>query len=405
MPERRASQGPIALGVALVLALVEGSAAAAPRVMVWPGRPGYRVAPIEDALGADGVEVVRHQALAEAIERHRRDTGQGWETRWIERTLEGAQERYLRLELGTMILLLEDAEPHAVRVSGAGRCEGLWELEFRRGLGHWAQGQTAEAGARFELALELDPDRRPLAELYGPDVTAAFLQALATQGNRIERPVALRVEPPDAVVDIDCRERDGDRVALRPGLHAVRARAPGFAPWGAVVDLHERDAIEVRLVPLDPADDPLERWAKSTEVDGVDDGSPSAHAALMDVARSQGAAAVLVVTRTPQGVRVRPWGIDGIGTAVERADPLQAVRAALALLDDDGRLQAPAPVVAPGPGPDGRPQPAAERKPVLRTWWFWTIVGSVALTGTAVGLGVGLGRREPAPGKLVVLAR
>jgi hypothetical protein len=58
-----------------------------------------------------------------------------------------------------------------------------------------------------------------------------------------------------------------------------------------------------------------------------------------------------------------------------------------------------APIDRDVPGPTSR-----RRTPVVRTWWFWTIVGGVA-AGTTLGLGLGLGLREPAPGRLVIVAR
>ena len=32
--------------------------------------------------------------------------------------------------------------------------------------------------------------------------------------------------------------------------------------------------------------------------------------------------------------------------------------------------------------------------PFYKTWWFWTIVGGVVVTGAAVGIGVAVGRPQ-----------
>jgi hypothetical protein len=48
--------------------------------------------------------------------------------------------------------------------------------------------------------------------------------------------------------------------------------------------------------------------------------------------------------------------------------------------------------------PDTTETPRVSR-PWYRTWWFWTIVGGVVVTGTAVGLGVGL-QEDVEPGTL-----
>lgn len=260
----------------------------------------------------------------------------------VEAALEAAQVEYLDLDFDGAITVLDAAEGDAVALARPGRCEGLWELVFRQGLGRWAKGDEAEAGARFELALALEPERRPLGELYGPDVTAAFLRAVQARSARIARPVSLRIRPADAAVEIDCRAVDEAEPSLRPGLHAVRVTAPGFEPWSGVVDLRVEGSIEVALVPMLDARVPVPRGSQSTDADAV---------------------------------------------------------------GPDERLQAPAPVVVPDDRGDPRRRPDEPRRPVLRTWWFWTIVGSAAVTGTAVGLGLGLGLREPAPGRLVIVAR
>jgi hypothetical protein len=397
---------PIAMVTALCLGLVGTPAWAKPVILVWPGAPGAPVAQAEEALRTVGVTVAPQAVVGEAVAEHRaaRAEREQAQRERVEAALVAAQARYLELELAGMIDALEAVETDAVALARPGRCEGLWELEFRLGLGRWALGTEADAGARFELALALDAERRPLGELYGPDVTAAFLRAVEQRSARVARPVRLRVQPADAAVEIDCREVDEREPSLVPGLHAVRIAAPGFAPWSGVVDLRAEGAIEVALMAL-PAGEPARRLADSTDADAVDDGSASAHALVLALARERGAQAVLVVGQSTAGVHVRAWGRDGIGAAVERPALAPALHAAIGLLDDDGRLRAPAPVVAAERGDPDRGPAERERRPVLRTWWFWTIVGSVVVTGGALGLGLGLGLREPSPGRLVVVAR
>jgi hypothetical protein len=260
----------------------------------------------------------------------------------VEAALEAAQAEYLDLDFDGAITVLDAAEADAVALARPGRCEGLWELVFRQGLSRWAKGDEADAGARFELALALDPERRPLGELYGPDVTAAFLRAVQARSARIARPVPLRTRPVDAKVEIDCHAVDEAELSLRPGLHAVRVAAPGFEPWSGVVDLRAEGSIEVALEPMLDAHAPVQRSVESADADAVG--------------------------------------------PVERAQATPVI----------------------GPGDRGDPRRRSDeptRRPVLRTWWFWTIVGSVAVTGTALGLGLGLGLREPSPGRLVIVAR
>lgn len=411
---------PIAVLTALSLALAALDAWARPTVMVWPGDRGAPVFEAEAELRAGGVALVPRAQVAEAIATARAEEAGRERARQesIEVALTNARDHYLALELDLMLEVLREAEPAAVASARPERCDGLWELQFRWGLALGARA-AAEAGAqtgaqvgvghdaaaedRYSLAIELDPSRRPPHELYGPDVTGAFLRVVEAHSRRVARAVPLRVQPADARVEIDCRVVEDERASLRPGLHAVRVSAPGHRAWSAVVDSRSLEALEVALVALPEDHDPARRLGTSTEHDEVDDDSTSAHAAVLALARAQGAAAVLVVGTAPDGWRVRPWGRDGIGAAVERASLGEALEAAMALLDDDGRLRAPAPVVVPEPTggePDG-----GTRRPVVRTWWFWTAVGTAAATAVAVGLGVGLSRGEAPPGRLVIVAR
>lgn len=398
-----------AVVTASCLVLAATTASAGPSVMVWPGGPRAPVVDAEERLRAEGVELVPRAATHEAVAHHRHEqvAREGARREAVEAALGAAQDHYLALDLHAMLEALREAEGDALASARPGRCEGLWGLEFRWGLAlatRAAEGDAAASRDRYALAVALDPPRRPLHELYGPDVTASFLGAVDEVSRRVVRPVPLRIEPADATVEIDCRAVTDEQASLRPGLHAVRVSAPGHRPWSAVVDSRGVEALEVALVPLPEEAEPTRRLAQSTEADPVDDGSVSAHAAVLDVAHEAGASAVLVVSATDEGWRVRPWGRDGIGAAVERRDLGEALAAALALLDDGGRLRTPAPAVI-GPTSPGDDGPTSARRPVTRTWWLWTIIGTVAATGVAVGLGVGLSRREGPPGRLVIVAR
>lgn len=398
-----------ALVTAVGLVLAAGPAWAHPRVMVWPGAPEAPVREAEQYLQGQGVPLVPHAAARARVEGHRQHESerdrQAREA--VEARLDTARDQYLELELDEMVETLDDAEPEALALSRPGRCDGLWALQFQRGLAHATRGRDDDADgarARYALALELDPERRPLHTVFGPDVTAGFLAAVEERGRRVPRVLPVRVQPPDARVEVDCRRVEASEASLRPGLHAVRVSAPGHRPWSAVIDSTERRAIEVTLVALPTDDDPALRIAVSTDDDAVDDGSSSARAAVLSLARSEGAAVVMVVGPAPDGWRVRPWGRDAIGAPVERAQLSTALEAALRLVDDEGHLVVPAPVAG---GDVALADPASEpaRRPVVRTWWFWTLVGTVVATGAAVGLGVGLSRRQAPSGRLVIVAR
>ena len=66
----------------------------------------------------------------------------------------------------------------------------------------------------------------------------------------------------------------------------------------------------------------------------------------------------------------------------------------------------PAAVVVPLSGPTPAPRPALDRgTPLYKKWWFWTIVGAVAVgTGVAVGVAVGSGDSTVPRGPTVELS-
>ena len=374
--------------------------------MVWPGAADAPVTRAEASLRASGHEVrPAHELDAEVAQRRQALAQRARERRdGVEAALTTAEAHFLSQDFHAMLGGLAAAEGDALALARPEQCEGLWALEFQRGLGRAARGHAddeAESEARYELALELDPDRRPFHDLYGPDVSAAFLRAVQRRSLRVPVVVPVEVEPADASIEIDCHAVDSRPPSLRPGLHAVRVSAPGFATHTAVVDLRTHSTIEVKLAPLPARSSPTERWAESTDAAAVDDASPSAHAAVLAMAEAEGAAAVLVLSSIEGRWRVRPWGSDGIGTAVERVDLDAALDAAMKLLDDEGHLHTPAPVVATLPPSD----PPTGRRSVFRTWWFWTAAATVVATGIGVGLGVGLGRRSSSPEQLVIVAR
>ena len=70
------------------------------------------------------------------------------------------------------------------------------------------------------------------------------------------------------------------------------------------------------------------------------------------------------------------------------------------IVDEHGVLRSAAPRVQV-PADREPATPTKPRKPVVRTWWFWTVIGA-AVVGTSLGLGLGLGLRDREPGRLVV---
>jgi hypothetical protein len=388
-------------GAATARADAPARAPAAARVLVWPRDPHTDAHAAEAALAAGGRPVARFEAIGARL----RELGERAAARdsevldAVQAGLERARQAYLEQRFDDMIAGLAALEQDALEVlAQPEHVAVLWELSFQLGLAHRARGAArgdredqAQALARFGLALALEPGRRPLRELYGPDVSAAFAEALSADAAVPPRPVRLDVTPVDARVVIDGvavlgpgatraapAAGPGDagvgRVRnLRPGLHVVRAAAPGHETRAALVTVDQGRA--VRLVLRERQDpDPLARIDASWSTGSLVPGSVSGQRAIAAVAASVDAAVVVVIdTASGNGpITARALSATRVDAAVQADSAGEA--AAMALARWDGQV--------PATGSAG----AVARQPAWwQRWWLWAGVGgAVAASAAAV---------------------
>jgi hypothetical protein len=356
----------VAVGIA-VLARPVG--AAEPDVLVWPRTPTTAVDGVDAALRSAGrrprdFAPLRARLLAED-EAERAAARAALAA--VERELAAARQAFLAQRYDDMLAALARAESGAAAALPPGpQCaSALWEIEFQLGLAHLARnspGDPERARARFLLALALDPERRPVAALYGPDVALAFVQAVDEAARRPPRPVRLALAPADAALAVDCRPLP-EAPSLRPGLHLVRVAAPGHAPDARITPV--ADELRATLSP-DPAAPLGPWWVRGA----LDPASASARAAVQALA---GAADVVWLEQD-----------DGrhVARRIAGAQPRRVARADTAA---DAAVQALA-----ADRPPARPAPPARRRTALL---LGLGLGGAALTGLALGLGLGL--REP----------
>lgn len=360
---------------------------ASPRVMVWPNDGGSEPGDAQ-AVRAAGFEAVDFEAHRAVLARERaaaREQARG-DLEAVRASLEQAQALYLEQDYARMDQVLADAETHLPLLAVAEGCDTLWELEFRRGLAALGGENLEAAKARFRLATSVRPKRRPDPSFYGPDVTQAFLEAVEAERAAVRAPVGLSVTPGDATRLVDCAEVDAAEVSASIGLHVVWAAAVGRVPQAEVVDLAEAASVRIDLAP-DPRRGAAAIAALPAEVP-VRIEEPSSRAVIGEVMADHDVDAVVWLRRDGHEWTARLHVADGRGKRHTDAARSDAVAAALVELGDDGRLRIVPPHVAqPGSAPT---DPAPAKRPVARTWWFWTIVGTAALTAVAVGLGVGL---------------
>ena len=396
------------LGAPMAPARADQAAPAGPeRVLLWPRDPRTDVQPGERALAAAGREVAPFAGLGARL----RERGELAEARTsevldaVQAGLAQARQAYLEQRFDDMIAALGEIEARSLAVLAEPQHVGvLWEVTFQRGLAHRARAarsggdagnetaprsaddaasDTAQAAARFRLALALDPERRPLRELYGPDVSSAFAEAVSADAAVPQRPVRLEVTPADAIVAIDgvpvvaTGSAPGRTRHLRPGLHVARASAPGYETGAALVTVDDSRVVRVVLQEhRDP--DPLARIDASWSAGVLAPGTASGQRAIVAAAASAGAGLVIVVdaASVPGRVTAQALSVASLGTRVDapvQADTMAgAVDAALARWE--GRV--PVGVVAT----------AARPPPWWQRWWVWAGVGGTLAAGAAAAI-------------------
>lgn len=369
-------------GGAAIAALCASPAAAGEDVLVWPRSPGTRFDDVDPALRAAGHRPrdfagLRARMIADS---EADEVAAGAAFVGLEQALTAARGEFLAQRYDAMIaaLLRAEAEILPFLSGGPGCSDALWELQFQLGLAYTARASPGDqdlARARFALALALDPDRRPVAALYGPDVGLAFVKTVDEQARKPARPVRVAVAPADATLTVDCRPL-APQAGLRPGLHYVHVDAPGHRPHASLVTLADTPTVE-RSLPADPAR-PLGPWWTRGALDPT---SASARAAVQALA---GPVSVIWLDAADHGHVAR------------RMHAGQLVRTARADTAADAAVQA---LASPSPA-----RPTPQRPPRRRTALALGLAGA-ALGSLALGLGLGLGLRDPAGPHLQLVVR
>mgnify|MGYP001212994071 CR=1 FL=1 len=391
--------------------LTSSTAVAAPSVVVVPPALHDDVTAVEGALRDDGHEVASWSAIAADVTAARdraraaRDRGRAE----AGEAIEAAMASWLSQDFAAMRTgLLAVERDHLLDLATEPGCATLWQLQFRLGL---SAGSDADARAQhYATALALDAEARPDRALYGPDVAQAFVEVVEARATSPSRTLKLTTTPADATVAVDCHEVDRAKdIAVRPGRHVVVVSAPGYLPVA-------------RLVVVDDsgAPDPIELWAASEGDPAAafgagwlgpwDPGGVSTRTGLRAIAKREHADVLVALSTDADGWRAQGWLVDPPKTAertetarVRGDDATEAARRALAWVTDAGTIATPAPTVKPPTGPAGPTDTRPRRcRPAKKCWWVWTLI-AVAGAGLAVGLGVGLTRRDE-PGRLQIVA-
>jgi hypothetical protein len=307
-----------------------------------------------------------------------------------------ARELYKKFDESGALLKL--AESRAALVAGCGGADAglLCSQEFLEGLIHFTAGRRDQAMLSFSRLAALDPSFEPDTTRVAPKVVAAFHEA---QGRvRGEKPGLLDLSgrPHGARVLLDGRESKTlpavfDRVP--PGGHCLQVDDPAHGAWVARLTMPAGGTVRMRAV-LFPhraagllgGPPGLPRGADPGELARI---FGTGYLALGDAWESR-VTLRLICAKTGKVS----------GPVVCRAEP--ALESLLPCLHDglvSARAKLSAPPAVAGLKEHRPPAPPAEEIQAdgstwYRSWWFWAIVGGVALAGSALTIGLVLSGGE-----------
>ena len=368
-------------------------------VLIWIQDGSELAPPVEQR----GWRVAASAPIRQAVEsaREAEVQAQAQTMRDADTTLERVQRAFLEQRWDDMSSELAELESQALGVLATPPyCGGLWELQFRRYLAFDGAHDAEQAEARLRFAVVLDQQRRPLREIWGPDVVQAHLEAVEAVRADPPRPVTLRVVPDDARVLLDCAPVDPSRPQpLVSGLHVVHVVAPGYEPTAKVFDTSQTDRVEVEASrSTRPAD---EAWGASLAYGDYDPFSPSSVAALAAAAQQGGATAAVLVGEHEGKPTAQAVGATAVGRRVEGKTFIAALTEALFDLDEQGRIRIVTPqlraTVELGPG-----RVTIAERPTYKKAWPWITLGLAVALG--LGLGLGLRAEPPGPSRIQIVA-
>lgn len=245
-----------------------------------------------------------------------------------------------------------------------------------RALDELALGRMDPAWDALRQSALLRPHRDGLdpAE-FSPEVRTEY--ARAREALQTEAPFAMRVdtEPTGAELLVDGVQtgRTPASVRLHRGRHYLVFRAPGYETEARVVDVADEQAPSLRIEL-----EPLSETRVAGELAELD-------AAEFSQLESSLRLRLVPSAGTALPVHIGKQSLGWAASLVERGSG--DIRAGASSKVPNLELAVPELVSALRDTP--------QKKPLVRKWWFWTVIG-VAVVGTSLGLYFGL-RKQPEP--------
>ncbi len=335
----------------------------------------------------------------------------------LRKRFQRAREAYDNLELDRAIKLLE----RTARALEAGVDSGLdldlyTQVLIYLGASKLLVGDSAGGRRIFSKLAGINPRAEINPMIFPPSLVSAFEQETEKLSAQPGGSLDLRSKPAGATIWIDGRERGATPrhlTDLRPGAHVVRLTRLGYRPVGALVQVPAggQETFSPTLIAMAGAErmrflasrldsavvkdrypgtvDEALRWAKADRLFFVV-GEALAEAVRIDGYHFDGLAS--------ERLRARRVDLDGSAPdfdARARAffkslylDRVLDKPAGLAWVDLD-----PDPAKVPGGTPPGPSTGSSNGdQGILKSWWFWTVVGVVVAGGAGVALGLTLSK-------------
>ncbi len=330
-------------------------------------------------------------------------------------SLNAGRQAYLNLELQQAIEHLTSAVADFDAAAAAMEDPGdLGTALLFLGATHAANNQRRQALATFRRLHTQMPHIHPDTGLFNPEVIQLFEAASPNDAGSPSGVISIQSDPPGAVAYVDFLARGRTPInveGLIAGEHVVRVSRPGATPFVETVTVRRGRPASTQATladhpPLEGLSDALAQIAGADVSRFSSDGPIGAVARLLDLAKigvirvspaGEGQATLeLLLFDVASGRRlVRGQGTvpTEVGRLEEGVQRLVAGAFEAALRSSQAAAaQADSPPIAPI-----APDPVPAGRSIADEPWFWAIlIGSIALVGIAVGIGVAIATQPPA---------
>lgn len=296
-----------------------------------------------------------------------------------------AHELYKKFDESGALLKLAESRAALIAGCGGADAELLRDQALLEGLIHFTAGRRDRAKLAFSLLAAIDPSFEPDTTKVAPKVVAAFNEAKNEVGKKKPGLLDLSGRPHGAKVLLDGRESGSlpavfDRVP--PGNHCAEVTDPAHGTWVARLTMPAGGTVRMRAILFpDSAAGLLEAGPGlpgDTDPGELARGFSTDYLALGDAELSQ----VTLRLISAKNAKVS----EPIKCPVEQLEKLPGCLHD-GLVSAHKILSTPPAVVDLGPPPP--PPVVVEPEGAwYKSWWFWTIVGGVALAGSALTIGI-----------------